>query len=111
MADEATEYSQQGNMADPNTKLRDLEEKQRILHDRVLLLGRNMIDNKEKTDEKITEIKKELESLKDKVERVSSFIETISGEFSRFAKKEDVEILAKQARMFEPLAALKKSKQ
>jgi len=33
-------------------KVRDLEEKQRILKDRVLLIGQNLIDTKEKTSEK-----------------------------------------------------------
>ena len=32
-----------------NLKIRDLEEKQRILKDRVLLIGQNLIDSKEKT--------------------------------------------------------------
>lgn len=112
MADEEgyADYSNQGAvmgdmaMADPNTKLRDLEEKQRILQDRVLLLGKSAIDNKEKTDQKILEIKKDIETLKQKVDRINSFIETISGEFSKFARKEDLEILAKQAKIFQPLA-------
>lgn len=99
-------YSQQG--ADSLTKIRDMEEKQRMLHERTLLIGKNMIENKEKTDEKIIEIKKELEQLRIKMERMVSFIETLSGELSGFARKEDVEILSKQAKIFQPLAGLKK---
>jgi len=30
-------------------------------------------------------------------------LESLSGEFSKFAKKEDLEILTKQAKMFQPL--------
>ena len=48
------------------------------------------------------EIKKEMEILKTSTERLVSFLETASGEFSKFARKEDVEILAKQAKMFQP---------
>ena len=97
--------------ADAGAKLRDLEEKQRILRDRILLIGENLIDVKEKNDERILEIKKDIEELKQKVERIISFMETISGEFSKFAKKEDVEILAKQARIFQPLISSKKAVQ
>jgi len=32
-------------------------------------------------------------------------METISGEFSKFARKDDLEILAKQAKMFQPFAS------
>jgi hypothetical protein len=106
MADEVMDYS--GQAGDMNTKIRDLEEKQRILQDRVFLLGKNIIETKEKNEKRILEIKKDIEEIKQKVDRMTSFIETISSEFSKFARKEDVEILAKQAKMFQPLAALKK---
>ncbi len=101
MAEEGVDYSGQ-IFSEVNTKVRDIEEKQRILKDRTLLIGQNLIETKERNEEKILEIKKDLEILKQKVERVVSFMETISGEFSKFARKDDLEILAKQARMFQP---------
>ena len=36
------------------------------------------------------------------MERMINFLETASSEFSKFAKKEDLEILSKQAKMFQP---------
>jgi hypothetical protein len=84
-------------------KLRDLEEKQRILKDRILLIGKNLIETKEETNDKIIEIKKDVILLKENIDRLMSFIENISTEFSKFARKEDVEIIAKQIRMFQPL--------
>jgi hypothetical protein len=101
--EQGVDYSAQ-YAGDPNSKLKDLEEKQRILKDRILLIGQNLIETKEKNDERFLEIKKDIEELKQKVDRISSFIETISGEFSKFAKKEDLEIVAKQVRLFQPFA-------
>ncbi|MEK6823723.1 MAG: hypothetical protein AABY06_01690 [Nanoarchaeota archaeon] len=92
---------------DSNLKIRDLEEKQRILKDRVLLIGQNLIDTKEKTAETILEIKKDLEEIKDSVEKMRRFIESISSEFPKFARKDDLNILIKQAKMFQPLKYLK----
>lgn len=91
-----------------STKVRDLEEKQRILKDRVLLIGQNMIEFKEEFSQSFLEIKKEIEILKIDLERMKSFLESISGEFSKFARKEDFEILSKQAKMFQPLDFLTK---
>jgi len=107
MEEAQQDYSGQhfGNM---NTKIRDLEEKQRIIKDRLLLVGQNLIDIKEKTNSDILEIKKELEIIRQNMERLISFLETASSEFSKFARKEDVEILAKQAKMFRPLNSKKK---
>jgi len=109
MEEEQVDYSGQyfGNM---NTKVRDLEEKQRIIKDRLLLIGQNLIEIKEKTSKDILEIKKEIGIIKQNMERLISFLETASSEFSKFARKEDVEILSKQARMFRPLNLNKKTK-
>ena len=90
-------------MGDANGRIRNLEEKQRILKDRLILIGQNLIETKEKTNEKILEIKRDVEILKQNMERMMSFLESASTEFSKFAKKEDLEILSKQARMFQPI--------
>lgn len=95
-----------GNM---NVKLRDIEEKQNILKERLLLIGQNLIETKEDTTQKMLEIKKEIEKIKEILERTKSFLESASMEFSKFAKKEDLEILMKQAKMFQPLEFVRKS--
>lgn len=105
---EETNYQEQFS-EDTNLKVRDLEEKQRILKDRVLLIGQNLIDTKEKTAETILEIKKDLEKIKDSVEKMRLFIESISTEFPKFARKDELNILIKQAKMFQPLKSLKES--
>lgn len=86
-----------------STKVRDLEEKQRIIKDRILLIGQNLIEMKEDVHLNFLEIKKDVEIMKRDIERLKSFFETISGELSKFAKKDDLEILSKQAKMFQPL--------
>jgi hypothetical protein len=105
--DEQEGYNQQ-SFGDSNAKMISIEEKQRILRDQILLLGQNLIEVKEKTNGKIIEIKKDIESIKQNIERMSSFLENISSEFSKFAKKEDLEILTKQAKMFQPLDFVRK---
>lgn len=108
MDDEVMDYSGQafGEFA---LKLQDLEEKQRILKDRVILIGENLIETKEDTAQKIIELKKEIQGLRSHTERMISFIETMSSEFSNFARKDDLEILTKQAKMFQPLELVKRS--
>jgi hypothetical protein len=108
MVAEQVDYSGQ-MFGDMNLKIRDMEEKQRILKDRLLLIGENLVEIKEKSNQKILEIKKDIEIIKQNMERFSAFLETVSGEFSKFARKEDLEILTKQAKMFQPMEFVKKS--
>ena len=95
-------------IADINARIKDLEEKQKALKDRIMLLGDNLMELKENSSAKILEIKKDLELIKQNMDRTVAFIETASKEFSKYAKKEDLDILAKQARMFQPLELLRK---
>ncbi|MDD5700269.1 MAG: hypothetical protein PHH00_03735 [Candidatus Nanoarchaeia archaeon] len=83
-------------------RLRDLEEKQRILKNQLLLIGKNLIEIRERNMREILEVKKETEMIKGNMERLSSFLETVSEDFQKFARKDDVDILAKQMRMFQP---------
>ena len=85
-----------------NLKLRNLEENQRILKDRLLLIGQNLLETKEKSNQDMLNIKKDIEKIKQEMERMINFLETASSEFSKFARKEDLEILSKQAKMFQP---------
>lgn len=104
------EMQQEGGafFAGISNRFRDLEEKNRMLRDRILLIGQNLIEIKEKTSKDVLEIKRDMEIMKRNVERLVSFLETASTEFSKFARKEDLEILAKQAKMFQPLDFVKK---
>ena len=86
-----------------NTRLNALEEKQRIIKDRVLILGNNLIETREDFRNEIIELKKQNEFLKTELQRVKSLIESFSDEFSKLARKEDLNILVKQAKMFQPL--------
>ena len=95
-------------VGDVNTRIKDLEEKQRILKDRLLLIGENLIEIKEETEKKILEIKKDIELLKQNTERLVSFLETISKEFSKFARRDELEILSKQMKIFQPLEFINK---
>lgn len=89
--------------------VQDLEERQRNLKDRLILIGQNLIDFRDETEEEILNIKKDLEILKNSVSKIKNFIETISGELTKFAKKDDLEILVKQAKIFQPMEFVKKS--
>jgi hypothetical protein len=103
------EESEQQSSQDYLSWVRDLEEKQRILKNRVLLIGQNLIDVKDDFQKNMLEIKKDIEMLKSSTERMKSFLETLSGELSKFARKDDLEILSKQAKMFQPLDFVRKS--
>lgn len=102
---EVQEY--QGGYDNSLTKIRDIEDKQKIIKDRLMLLGQNLISMKEKNNHEINEMKKDIEELKTTLNRLKDFLDVLSTELPNFAKKQDIEILKKQATMFQPLERLK----
>ena len=100
MEGEQLDYNQV--YGDFNLKLREIEERQRNLKDRLVLISRNLIETKEETSKKFLEIKRDIEILNQSMKKVKAFLEMISEELSKFARREDLEILSKQAKMFQP---------
>lgn len=86
-----------------NTKLRDIEEKQRLLKDRVLLIGENLVSSKEETEKEITELKIKTESILNNIERIKETLLRLSEELETKARRQELEMLKKQAKMFQPL--------
>ncbi len=106
MVGEQSNY-QNSYSQDPNLRIRNLEEKQRILKNQLLLIGKNLVEMKEKNNHDILEIRKNLEIIKDDMGRLTSFLDSVSEEFPQFARKDDLEILSKQMRMFKPFGEKK----
>lgn len=84
-------------------RVRDVEESQKLMKERILLISQNFIETQEKTKTDLIEIKKQMEILKSDISRLKSVISTLSEEVSKSARKEDIAILSRQFKMFEPL--------
>lgn len=84
-------------------KLRDLEENQKLMRERILLIGNNIIESEEKLGKEITEIKKQMYNLQSDVKRIKDIISSLSEEIEKSARKEELAILSRQFKMFEPL--------
>jgi len=84
-------------------KLRDLEQGQKLTKERLLLISKNLIESQEKNIEDITQLKKQVQTLTTNLERSKEIISSLSQEISKSARKEEIAILTRQFKMFEPL--------
>ena len=86
-----------------NGKLRDLEEKQNLTRDRVLLIGKNLIDTREKTKEEISDLKLEISELRRDFAKLKDLLQNIADDLEELPRKGEVEALQKQLDLFSPL--------
>lgn len=90
-------------LTDINIKLRDIEEKQNIIKDRVLLIGENFISEKESTDQEISVMKNRIKMNEEEIRKLRAIIQRMVEDQNIFARKSEVEILERQFQMFQPL--------
>jgi len=90
-------------LSDFNTKLRDLEEKQRLLKERVLLIGNNLVEMREDIGQEISELRVISEQSKSDILKIRETLQRVLDELETRARRQELELLKKQAKMFQPL--------
>jgi len=88
---------------DFNIKIRDLEEKQNMIKDRVLLIGENLVSLKQESDEELLELKSQITELEQELKKIRLALARIIESQSNLARKTELEILKRQFQMFQPL--------
>ena len=89
------------------TRLNELEEKQKLLKGRTLLIGKNLISTKEEYEEIITDLKSQISRLNQDIKDIKQLNKRIINELSNFARKSELEILERQSKMFQPIELAK----
>jgi len=97
------QYAQTDYLADINVKLRDLEEKQNLIRDRILLIGENLIEEKEEVDKEISALKNKIKIIIQDNNKIKLALQRIIENQENFARKTELQILEKQYKMFQPL--------
>ena len=90
-------------LSEVNVKLRDIEDKQNMLKDRVLLIGQNLISQKNETEQEVLETKATLLELEGEIKRIKTILQGIVENSDNFTRKNEFEILKRQFQMFQPL--------
>lgn len=93
-------YAQADAAPDVNTRLRDIEEKQRLLKDRLLLIGKSLVEEREKTLSELLELKRIFIILREETMRMKEFIQRVAEQLAFTARKEELAILQRQFDLF-----------
>lgn len=86
-----------------NTKLREIEEKQKLIKDRVLLIGENLVAIREDTIKEISELKNKSRNIEQEIKKIKNTISRLIELNNDFARKSELEIIKNQIKMFSPL--------
>jgi hypothetical protein len=85
------------------TRLNEVEEKQRLLRDRTMLIGENFISLKEDQENEDRSINKKINEMEYEIKMVKQTLQRIMNELNSMARKTELTILQRQYDMFQPL--------
>ena len=104
MAEQQTAGDQiQFLLSDFNTRLRDIEERNRLVKERVLLLGQNLISIKTSADDEISNLKKQTNQMKRELTKLKSLVNSVVTETNKFVKKDEMIVIERMLKDFQPL--------
>jgi len=95
-------------LSDFNTRLRDLDERNKLIRERVLLLGKNLISSRQDIEENLRGIKQDNQSIKQDVEKIKRVSNSLLSEFNKFVKREEIGLIERMLKDFQPLEFMRK---
>ncbi len=95
-------------LSDFNTRLRDISERNRLIRERVLLLGKNLISSRQSTEDDIKEIKKENLEINKTLDKLTKVSNSLLTEFNKFVKREEIILIERMLKDFQPLEFMRK---
>ena len=94
------QQSEEQYYADINGRIKDIEEKQRLMRDRMLLIGKNIIEDRESIMNELQELKKSLFKTREENIKIQDFLKKVANQLSESARKEELLMLQRQIDLF-----------
>ncbi len=85
---------------DVNTRLKDIEERQRLLKDRLLLVGKNLIEDRDSMFSELQDMKKMNIKMKEDSLKIQEFLKKVADQLAETARKEEVLMIQRQLDLF-----------
>ncbi len=95
-------------LSDFNTRLKDTDERNKLIRERVLMLGKNLISSRKESEDEVKIIKQENIQIKQDLEKLKRISNSLLTEFNKFAKREELTLIERMLKDFQPLEFMRK---
>lgn len=103
MAEEQQENQISLLLSDFNTRLRDIEEKTRIIKDRISLIGNNLVSSKEELEQEIQNLKTQQNKNQKEIQNLKTLLSNLIEQTDTFVKKQEIIPIERMLQTFQPL--------
>ena len=95
-------------LSDFNTRLKDTDERNKLIRERVLLLGKNLISSRADLEAELKTIKQENLEIKNDLALLKKTSNSLLTEFNKFVKREELSLVERMLKDFQPLEFMRK---
>ncbi len=90
-------------LSDFTTRVNDLEERIKLVHDRVSILDQTLLRQNDRLIKEVKSMKEDITELKNKIDKFDEVSEHIVSESEEFARKEELAVFEKFMKLWEPM--------
>ena len=90
-------------LSDFASRVKALEEKYNLVKERVLILTQNFVKRERELEKEMSLIQDENKDLKLELQKLNSRIDSLASQHEDFARKEELSVVEKYFKLFEPL--------
>jgi len=101
--DEEENTGTENFLFDMNARLRSVEGRYNLLHDRVLVINENFVTHVKRTNSGNEGVAEDLKEIKQEVFKIKEALKHLVGEMEMFARRDDVKLLEKYINLWNPL--------
>lgn len=94
--------AEQQYFSDIGSRVRDIEEKHKLLKERTLLIGQSLVEERQETFAQMQELKKIVLKLQEENLKIKELMQRAMEQLSAMARKEELMILQRQFDIFKP---------
>ena len=94
-------------LSDFNTKIVDIEGRYELLKERMLVSNESFIKTRDNLNKDIRIIKDDIREIKNEIDKIKEMVQHVIGETAGFARKEELRILERYMKLWEPLKFVK----
>ncbi len=94
-------------ISDINARIKDLDEKNNFLKEKMILLSQSFLKQENELTKELAILKDEIQNLRDEIDRIKEGVNHIIHESAAFARKEELKVLERYIKLWEPLKCVK----
>jgi hypothetical protein len=95
-------------LSDFNTRLRDIDERNRLVRERVLVLGKNVLASRQEIEDMLKELHTQNLQMKAELDKLKRLCNNLLLESGRAVKQEEIMVIERMLKDFQPMEFMRK---